>query len=359
MKKKANNHKIACWALTWALMLAGCSGGQGKAAREPGRDGTLAEHGISAEQEASIGERGHGASPKDKEPGREGKQGVSPLDKEPGQEGSKGVSEDGDIVSQEPAAGPEMVDKDWSSYFEGLNGAAVVYNASDSQYMLYNRELALARRPPCSTFKIVSSLLGMEYGVIEPEDSVRAWGNEIFWNENWNKDIDFQEAFQESCVWYFREVIDEIGKERMQEGLDGLQYGNCDISDWEGRQNTNNNNRALTGFWLESSLLISPKEQTEVMERIFGDDAAYSQGTLEELRQVMLVQGQDGADISIYGKTGMGKTEGIVVDAWFTGFAESPEGKRYFCVYLGRTDNRDVSSTLAKEIAIRLMSDIY
>ena len=148
MKKKANNHKIACWALTWALMLAGCSGGQGKAAREPGRDGTLAEHGISAEQEASIGERGHGASPKDKEPGREGKQGVSPLDKEPGQEGSKGVSEDGDIVSQEPAAGPEMVDKDWSSYFEGLNGAAVVYNASDSQYMLYNRELALARRPP-------------------------------------------------------------------------------------------------------------------------------------------------------------------------------------------------------------------
>ena len=52
----------------------------------------------------------------------------------------------------------------------------------------------------------------------------------------------------------------------MQVELDRLQYGNSDISDWEGRLNTNNNNRSLTGFWIESSLLISPKEQTEVME---------------------------------------------------------------------------------------------
>ena len=65
-------------------------------------------------------------------------------------------------------------------------------------------------------------------------------------------------------------MIDDIGKERMQEELEKLRYGNCDISDWEGRLNTNNSNRALTGFWIESSLKISPKEQTEVMERIFG-----------------------------------------------------------------------------------------
>ena len=32
--------------------------------------------------------------------------------------------------------------------------------------------------------------------------------------------------------------------------------------------NTNNNNRTLTGFWIESSLTISPKEQVEVMERL-------------------------------------------------------------------------------------------
>lgn len=51
----------------------------------------------------------------------------------------------------------------------------------------------------------------------------------------------------------------------------------------------------------------------------------------------------------------MGKVEDVAVDAWFTGFAETAEGKRYFCVYLGRTDGREVSSTLAREIAIRIL----
>lgn len=62
-----------------------------------------------------------------------------------------------------------------------------------------------------------------------------------------------------------------LGKTGCRRNWKKLQYGNCDISDWEGRLNTNNDNRALTGFWLEASLLISPKEQTEVMERIFGE----------------------------------------------------------------------------------------
>ena len=139
--------------------------------------------------------------------------------------------------------------------------------------------------------------------------------------------------------------------------MEKLQYGNCDISDWEGRLNTNNNSRALTGFWLESSLMISPKEQTEVMERIFGEHSEYSEETQNELKRVMLVSGQEITDIPVYGKTGMGKAEGIVVDAWFTGFAESEEGNLYFCVYLGRTDGMNVSSSLAKEIAVQIIAD--
>ena len=92
------------------------------------------------------------------------------------------------------------------------------------------------------------------------DNSTKVWSGEKFWNENWNKNIDFAEAFQTSCVWYFRELIDEIGKDLMQTELNKLKYGNCDITDWNGKQNTNNDNPALTGFWIESSLKISPKE---------------------------------------------------------------------------------------------------
>ena len=252
---------------------------------------------------------------------------------------------------------PEIVEVDWSEYFNGLNGTAVIYDASNKKYTIYNRDLAITRSSPCSTFKIISSLIALENGIIETENSTKTWSGEIFWNEDWNKDIDFQEAFRTSCVWYFRQVIDDIGEDLMQKELDKLQYGNCDISDWEGKLNTNNNNRALTGFWIESSLKISPKEQVEVMERIFGTDSTYSERTQNILKQVMLISEENNTEISIYGKTGMGKAEGIVVDAWFTGFAETLEGNKYFCVYLGQSDAGNTSSTAAKEIAIQILND--
>lgn len=273
--------------------------------------------------------------------------------------GGNPVKEDIKASTESIETEPEITEADWSEYFNGLNGTAVIYNASNNQYTIYNKDLAVTRRSPCSTFKIISSLSALEHGILEPENSTRKWSGEVFWNEDWNKDIDFSEAFRTSCVWYYRQLIDDIGQDRMLKELKNLQYGNCDISDWEGRLNINNNNRALTGFWIESSLLISPKEQTEVMERIFGENSEYSEETKKELKQVMLVTERERTDISIYGKTGMGKTDGIVVDAWFTGFAETAEGKLYFCVRLGRTDGMNVSSPLAKEIAIKIVSDYF
>lgn len=250
-----------------------------------------------------------------------------------------------------------MTEVDWSDYFDRINGSAVIYDPAENCYQIYNQESALTRRSPCSTFKIISSLIALEHGIIVPDNSTRTWNGEIFWNEDWNRDIDFTEAFHASCVWYFREVVDAIGKDTMQTELDRLSYGNCDISDWEGGLNTNNNNPALTGFWIESSLLISPKEQTEVLERIFGEQSDYSEETQNQLMQVMLLPEQTDADISIYGKTGMGKAHGIVVDAWYAGFADAVDKRIYFCVHLDETDSQNVSSLKAREIAVEIVSD--
>lgn len=260
--------------------------------------------------------------------------------------------------SREESLEPVIINADWEAYFDGINGCAVVYTPADHRYQIYHHDLAVARRSPCSTFKIISSLAALEHRVITPDDSLRTWSGETFWNENWNRDINFKDAFQTSCVWYFREIIDEIGQEVMQKELDKLQYGNCDISDWEGHQNTNNNNRALTGFWIESSLKISPKEQVEVLERIFGEDSVYSQETQNGLKQVMLLSEQQNTDALVYGETGLGKARGVVVDAWFAGFADMADKRSYFCVYLGETEGKDVSSTKAKEIAVEIVADL-
>ena len=328
MKKRNNYVKLGYWIFACAVLLTGCS-----------KEHSTEERIVVEDVKEEMGE--------EKKERQEMESDNVSLE-----ENTKDTEDDTEDMEVEP----EIVHADWSEYFNGLNGTAVIYDASNRRYTIYNDELAETRRSPCSTFKIISSLTALEQGILDPEDSTRTWSGEVFWNEDWNRDIDFSEAFRTSCVWYYRQLIDDIGQDRMQEELEKLQYGNCDISDWEGRLNTNNNNRVLTGFWLESSLLISPKEQTEVMERIFGENSEYSEETQNDLKQVMLVTEQEQTDILLYGKTGMGKAEGIVVDAWFTGFAETTEGNLYFCVRLGRTDGMNVSSPLAKEIAIKLVS---
>ena len=246
---------------------------------------------------------------------------------------------------------------EWGKYFGKLNGAAVIYAPSENSVEIYNAKLAGERRPPCSSFKIISSLTAIEHGIIRPDDSVRKWSGEKFWYDGWNRDIDFYDAFRSSCVWYFREVTDEIGEETMKKELDRLRYGNCDISDWEGCMNTNDDNRALTGFWIESSLKISPLEQAEVMERILGGGSEYSPSTLAALKKAMLTYEDE--NVKIYGKTGLGKDYDTTVDAWFTGFAEVRGERLYFCVYLGECEEEEPTSAKAKEIAITLISNIF
>ena len=63
-------------------------------------------------------------------------------------------------------AEPAIIEADWSHYFDKIHGAAVIYDPAENCYQIYNRELANTRRSPCSTFKIISSLIGLEHGII-------------------------------------------------------------------------------------------------------------------------------------------------------------------------------------------------
>ena len=120
----------------------------------------------------------------------------------------------------------------------------------------------------------------------------------------------------------------------------------------------NNSNPALTGFWIESSLKISPREQTEVMERISGGSSEYSSDTRTLFEKAMFYSEGSGEGCAVYRKTEMGKAEGTAADCWYTGFSDV--GHRiYFCIYLGETPGQNVSSSRTKEIAVSLMKDHF
>jgi bla regulator protein BlaR1 len=245
---------------------------------------------------------------------------------------------------------------DYSECFDGFEGGAVFFNSDTNVYRMYNKALCEKRTSPCSTFKIVATIMGLENGVIKSVDSTMGYDGTVFSTRTWNKDLCLKEAFQESCVWYFRKVIDQVGKSEVQKGLVKLQYGNCDISQWEG--SGINSSPKLNGFWLESSLEISPKEQVKVLADIFNGKTDFSKQNIEILKEVMLTHKNE--KVSIYGKTGTGKNvkTGNRDNGWFVGMAENSDERYYFAVHL-TDETKEVSGVKAKEIALNIINRYY
>lgn len=253
--------------------------------------------------------------------------------------------------------GPSIqVMNEWEKYFDGwdrneIGGCIVLYASHSDCYYVYNDTMATVETSPCSTFKIISTLLGLEQGVIYGE-GVRNWNGTSYWNDNWNKDMSLKEAFKTSWVWYYRQVIDALDPTYIEDTLKTIGYGNADISGDDtlpiGEE------RDLLGFWLESSLKISPFEQVGILKSIFEGQTSFKQENIEKLEALMAYE--DIETGNLYGKTGSGYKDGICQDAWFVGKYENTDGPYYFAVYLKggkRTTGMD-----AKEIARQLLEDL-
>lgn len=236
---------------------------------------------------------------------------------------------------------------DYSGCFKGIQGCAVLYDSQENKYLLYNSELCEQEVSPYSTFKIVSTLAGLKNGVVESETSNMEYSGTLYPMSDWNDNLTLEQAFQTSCIWYFRQVIDEVGMEELQRELNELQYGNCDISQWDG--SNINPLPELNGFWLASSLKISPLGQVEVLKNIFEGKSSYSEEDINILKSIMAVpRDTDG----IYGKTGSGPDG----QAWFVGFLEENDSRFYFAIYLDDKGQKDqVSGSTAREIALNVL----
>ncbi|MDD3338693.1 MAG: penicillin-binding transpeptidase domain-containing protein [Lachnospiraceae bacterium] len=262
----------------------------------------------------------------------------TPVEEQSPNEGDIQVA-DSDIIKN---------DIDLSAAFHGINGCAVLYSSKDNMYSLYNANMCEQEVSPYSTFKVISTLAGLKNGIVEDASSKMNYTGEQYAIPEWNADLGLREAFQTSCIWYFRQVIDAVGEDEIQKELTDLSYGNCDVSEWNG--SNANPIEELNGFWLDSTLKISPFEQVQVLAKIFEGDSIYNEKNVNILKEIMLIQ-DDGTQ-KIYGKTGSG-SEG---QAWFVGFSEKNDETKYFAIYLDdNIQKENISGSTAKEIALKIM----
>ena len=214
------------------------------------------------------------------------------------------------VLSTGPLGGQE-IDK---SIFESYDIALVIYNRSTGEEMNVNSTLSLKKLSPCSTFKIYNTLIGLDLGLIEEPDAF--WYN---WDgvhrsiEGWNKDLTLREAFKASAVPAYKILARQIGAERMKTYLEGINYGNKDIS------------AGIDRFWLNPTegnpLLISADEQVVLLNNLLDGKMPFSEKNIAILKDIMQVSKTEKG--TLYGKTGSALgLNGEWSLGWFIGFLE-------------------------------------
>jgi len=131
----------------------------------------------------------------------------------------------------------------------------------------------------------------LETGVIQDENTVIPWDGTRYPLASWEKDNTMREAIANSVIWYYKELADRVGKHRMQQQINQIPYGNCDVSGGH-------------TFWLVSSLKISATEQVDLLKRLYNDQLLFSRRNMSIARKIILLSDKEGVYLS--GKTGSG-----------------------------------------------------
>ncbi len=233
---------------------------------------------------------------------------------------------------------------DLGKYFRGYVGTMVIYDQTGDRYIVYNEPQSHKRLSPCSTFKIFNSLIGLETGVLEAADekTLMTWDGTHRSIDSWNRDHTLASATSNSVVWYFQSLAARIGEQRMQERLDGIGYGNRDISG------------GLTTFWLRSSLRITAREQVDLLTKLYSGRLPFSAGNVAIVKRNITLAENDGT--VFMGKTGSGFEDGRWLLGWFVGGVER-QGKRYvFAVNIEAPDG--ATGVAARKIAETVLKDL-
>jgi beta-lactamase class D len=227
-------------------------------------------------------------------------------------------------------------------YFTGLNGCFILYDESNDDYFIYNKDKCTKRISPCSTFKIIHSLIGLETKVLTDVNTTFKWDGTKYPVVEWNRDQTLSSAITNSVVWYFQKVALKVGKEKEQYYLDKIAYGNRNMSG------------GISNFWLQSSLMISPQEQIGILRRFHHYDLPFSPRNIDIVRNMLVISRKDGTVFS--GKTGSGSNGNRNINGWFVGYIEKNGGVFFFATNIEGED--EATGYKAKEITQRILSDM-
>lgn len=241
-----------------------------------------------------------------------------------------------------PDSEMQIVEQDYSRYFPGASGCAVIYDSNSDKYLVYNPSESTTRIAPCSTCKIYSALNALEQGVITPDDNMVRWDNISRELPEWNHNQNLESAMKNSANWYFQYLDECSGAQELEEFYRRIGYGNGYIG----------NN--ITYYWNGSKLKISPLEQVELLKKLYENGFGFQQENIDTVKSAIFISEYDGN--KLYGKTGTGRVGEDDVNGWFIGYIEATNNTYFFSVSVQAESN--ANGAAASQIAASIFKEM-
>ena len=216
-----------------------------------------------------------------------------------------------------PASAQEI-----SRHLAGIDAAFVLHDSATGKTLRLGGAHASRRFAPCSTFKIPNTALLLEAGVAGLDEKIRYDPALGIKNPAWARDLSLRDAYHASALWVFRSLARKAGVPEVRRILSKMDYGN-------GRMGDRIRDRP---FWVDGTLLISPDEQVDFLQRLREGRLGLSARTTALTREAMVAD--RGARWTLSAKTGSCRAEDGGVNLWYVGYVEREDATHYFALHM-------------------------
>jgi beta-lactamase class D OXA-209 len=201
-----------------------------------------------------------------------------------------------------------------------LKGSVLIWDYYEGKYFSNDFERSATGFLPASTFKIPNSIIGLELGNVDIENSIFKWDGQKRTFPSWEKDLSLKEAFRVSCVPCYQELARKAGTDSMRQYLGRLGYPGMVFD-----------SSTVDNFWLEGPSAISAFEQVDFLKRFYFQDLPISEKTWLDMKEVLLLESNDNYKLSA--KTGLAMRD-LPYIGWLVGYWEEGEKLYFFATNL-------------------------
>lgn len=205
----------------------------------------------------------------------------------------------------------------------GYQGNMLIYDMNSDRYLVADANTVNLQHIPASTFKVVSSLVALQSGVVADADTVLPWDGIIRGRQETNTDMSLRDAFRLSSVPHYQALLRALGEDTMQSALTAVAYGNENIGG------------GIDQFWLTGALRISLWQQIDVLRRLYNEELPFSVDNMRTVKDIMLVDATD--DYIVRAKTGLAVLNGNRNTGWWVGWVERGDNVTLFATVLTAT----------------------